>query len=179
MNYFYLNELERNLEIQAHSYLLQKDDALFESQTRTEFNQVCLVNRLKSHTRQFKKFFLTELILTAKIVEVFKEHILVEENEYKYLIKVNQILGVNNLKNSNSKLTRFEEKWNLKSSLRDLMLHKINVQIKLINQLCFSGTLNNFFNDHFDLVNNREKITLNTEAISWVKYKSELEVFSK
>jgi len=173
MNFKYLNELERNLEIQAHSYLLQKDDALFESQTRVELNQVCLVSRLKSHVGLFKKFFLSDLNLFAKIIEIGLEYVLVEEHGFKYLIKVNQILGVSNLSCINSKLSRFEEKWNFKSCLRDLMLRKIQVQIKLVNQQYFQGTLNNLFKDHFDLLTNKEIISLNLDSISWTKFKSE------
>lgn len=177
MNYKYLNELERNLEIQAHSYLLQKDDALFESQTRVEFNQVCLVSRLKSHVGLVKKIFLTDLNLFAKILEIGVEYVLVEEQGFKYLIKVNQILGVDNLSCTNSKLSRFEEKWNFKSCLRDLMLRKTQVQIKMINQQYFQGTLNNLFKDHFDLLTNKEIISFNLDSILWAKFKSDCETF--
>lgn len=178
MNYKYLNDLERNLEIQAHSYLLQKDDSLFESQTRVELNQVSLVNRLKSHIGQFKKFYLSDLNIYAKILEINMESILVENEGFKYLIRVNQILGVNNLSYTNLKLTRFEEKWSLKSSLRDLMLRKIPVQFKLVNQQYLQGTLNNFFNDHLDLLTNLETVSLNINSILWVRYKSDYEIFN-
>ena len=175
MNYKYLNELERNLEIQAHSYLLQKDDFLFESQTRAELNQITLLNRLKSHIGQYKNFYLLDQNIYAKIKEVCTEFILVSENNFDYLIKINQILGVEQLDYDNSKLTRFEEKWNLKSSLRELMLKKVVVQIKMINQQQFQGTLINFFNDHFDLLTNIGSLSLQINSIICVKYKTEIE----
>jgi hypothetical protein len=73
-------------------------------------------------------------------------------------------------------LTRFEEKWNLKSSLRDLMLRKVVVQIKMMNQQQVQGILSNFFKDHFDLVTNNGTLTLQTNLVTWVKYKSEIEI---
>lgn len=174
MNYKYLNELERNLEIQAHSYLLHKDDSLFESQTRTELNQITLVNRLKAHVGQFKKFYLVDANIYAKIIEICTEFVLLEELEFRYLIKINQLLGVEELSSLNSKLTRFEEKWNIKSSLRDLMLRKVIVQIKMMNQQQVQGILANFFNDHFDLMTNNGSLSLQTNLVTWVKYRSEI-----
>ena len=176
MNYKYINELERNLEIQAHSYLLQKDDSLFESQTRTELNQVTLVNRLKAHIGQFKMFYVVDKNIYAKIIEICAEFVLLEELQFRYLININQLLGVEKLSNLNSRLTRFEEKWNLKSSLRDLMLRKVVVQIKMMNQQQVQGILTNFFKDHFDLVTNNGTLTLQTNLVTWVKYKSEIEI---
>jgi len=85
-------------------------------------------------------------------------------------------LGVEKLSNLNSRLTRFEEKWNLKSSLRDLMLRKVVVQIKMMNQQQVQGILTNFFKDHFDLVTNNGTLTLQTNLVTWVKYKSEIEI---
>ena len=173
MNYKYLKDLERNLEIQAHSYLLQKEDVLFESQTRTELNQVCLVNRLKPHIGQIKKFYLADMNFYAKILEVCTDHIVVEESNFNYLIKINQILGVNNLDLINSKLAKFEEKWNFKSNLRKLMIEKKSLNIRTVNQKHFTGKLSNFFSDHIDLSTNSEILTLQIDAIQWVKYRSE------
>jgi len=171
MNFKYLNELERNLEIQAHSFLLQKEDSLFESQTRTEFNQILLVNRLKSQIGKFTKVYLSDLSLFGEIIEISMDHLVVEENDFRYLIKMNQILYLENLTNWNCKLTRFEEKWNFKSSLRDLLLKKTIFQIKITNGQILHGYINNCFNDHFDLITDCKSISIQNNNVSWIKFK--------
>lgn len=175
MNFKYLNELERNLEIQAHSFLLQKEDSLFESQTRTEFNQILLVNRLKSQIGKFTKVYLTDLSLFGEIIEISMDHLVVEENEFRYLIKMNQILYLENLTNWNCNLTRFEEKWNFKSSLRDLLLKKTIIQIKITNGQILLGYINNCFNDHFDLMTDCKSISIQTNHLLWIKFKDNAE----
>lgn len=175
MNFKYLNELERNLEIQAHSFLLQKEDSLFESQTRTEFNQILLVNRLKSQIGKFTKVYLTDLSLFGEIIEISMDHLVVEENEFRYLIKMNQILYLENLTNWNCNLTRFEEKWNFKSSLRDLLLKKTIIQIKITNGQILHGYINNCFNDHFDLITDCKSTSIQTNHVSWIKFKDNSE----
>jgi hypothetical protein len=82
-------------------------------------------------------------------------------------------LGVNHLDLINSKLTKFEEKWNFKSNLRELMIEKKSVNIRTVNQKHFTGKLSNFFSDHIDLSTNSEILTLQIDAIQWVKYRSE------
>jgi len=48
----YLFELERNLELQASGFLMQKDSLLLQSQIRTEQFQIGLFDRVRAKLNQ-------------------------------------------------------------------------------------------------------------------------------
>ena len=53
------------------------------------------------------------------------------------------------------------------------MIENKSVNIRTVNQKHFIGKLSNFFSDHIDLSTNSEILTLQIDAIQWVKYRSE------
>lgn len=170
MNYKFLNELERNLEIQAHSYLLQEDDKHYESQRRTEFAQISFANRLNAHIGQIKKFNLNNIDFEAKILEVCSDFVLIQSNSTKVLLNLNYLESVHDLDIKIKNLSKFEEKWNLRSAIRELMLEHQIVQIQINSGKIYQGKIINVFLNHFDFSTSYETISINLNLVALIKY---------
>ncbi len=174
MNYKFLNELERNLEIQAHSYLLQEDDKHFESQKRTEFAQLTFVNRLNSHIGDLKKFRFLNFNLEGLILEVCSDFVIVLCNSLKVILNLNYLESVEDLNIKSKILGRFEEKWNFRSALRELMLQEKAVYLHTFTGSIYQGQISNIFLNHLDIANNCGKTSINLNSIVLAKYRDEI-----
>lgn len=80
----YLFELERNLELQASGFLMQKDSLLLQSQLRTEYFQIKMLDRIRAMQN-------TDIILDVLdlgnikdiLKEVASDHICLEVEQKK------------------------------------------------------------------------------------------------
>ena len=79
MNDNYLFELERNLELQAASFLMQKDSISLQSQIRTERFQQTLFDRLRAKVNQVITIEIKAIeVFTGILLEVVAGHICLE-----------------------------------------------------------------------------------------------------
>ena len=83
----YLFELERNLELQASGFLMQKDNLLLQSQLRTEHFQIKMLDRIRA--MQNNELILDVLDLgniKGILKEVASDHICLEVGQKEIII---------------------------------------------------------------------------------------------
>lgn len=152
MNDHYLFELERNLELQANSFLMQKDSISIQSQVRTEQFQQTLLDRLRAQTN-------TEITIEVKflnnftgiLLEIAADHACIEIGEKEIAIPVWSIQAIKDLGNKSIPPSILQSKWNFKSYLRSNLLEQNQIVVYLENNKVFTGKINGVYLDHFDI----------------------------
>ena len=165
----YLFELERNLELQAAGFLMQKESILLQSQIRTEQFQINLFDRLRSDISKEVCIEINELkTITGKLCEVASDHICVELGQKELTFPVQSIQAIRNLGNRKKSPSVLQSKWNFQSFLRSNLIEKKQVAICIGKSNILSGTISAVYLDHFDLLNNQSTISIFTHSVIYV-----------
>ena len=165
----YLFELERNLELQAAGFLMQKESILLQSQIRTEQFQINLFDRLRSDISKEVCIEINELkTITGKLCEVASDHICVELGQKELTFPVQSIQAIRNLGNRTKSASVLQSKWNFQSFLRSNLIEKKQVAICIGKSNILSGTISAVYLDHFDLLNNQSTISIFTHSVIYV-----------
>ncbi len=152
MNDNYLFELERNLELQASSFLMQKDGFSVQSQIRTEHFQQNLFDRLRTKAN-------SEITIEVKsrdnftgiLLEIASDHICLEIGEKELAIPNWSIQAIKDLGNKSIQPTILQSKWNFQSFLRSNQLEQNQIVVHLEKNKAIGGIINGVYLDHFDL----------------------------
>jgi hypothetical protein len=148
----YLFELERNLELQASGFLMQKESSLLQSQIRTEHFQISLLDRLRNQVNQEISIDIKGLnTFTGTLKEIASDHICLEVGEKEYAFPVEVIQFIKNVSHKSQLATLLQSKWNFQSYLRSALIEKKQISIYLIQAKIVSGTVSAVYQDHFDL----------------------------
>jgi hypothetical protein len=175
MNQQYLFELERNLELQASGFLLQKQAHQLKSQIRTESFQINILDRLRININKVVEMkLISNEIISGKLIEVASDHLCLENNLKEIVIPLVSVLQFNYLSTETKPATMIQAKWNLQSCLRSLMIEKQLVVLKTLNQSCISGKVNGVFKDHFDFMVLKQRITFRFESIFYLTRDADL-----
>ena len=129
----YLFELERNLELQASGFLMQKDNLLLQSQLRTEHFQIKMLDRIRA--MQNNELILDVLDLgniKGILKEVASDHICLEVGQKEIIIPTWSIQWSKSLIKMSKSATMLQSKWNLQSLLRSVLIEKLDIQELLI-----------------------------------------------
>ena len=165
----YLFELERNLELQAAGFLMQKESILLQSQIRTEQFQINLFDRLRSDISKEVCIEINELkTITGKLCEVASDHICVELGQKELTFPVQSIQAIRNVGNRTKSASVLQSKWNFQSFLRSNLIEKKQVAICIGKSNILSGTISAVYLDHFDLLNNQSTISIFTHCVIYV-----------
>ena len=165
----YLFELERNLELQAAGFLMQKESILLQSQIRTEQFQINLFDRLRSDISKEVCIEINELkTITGKLCEVASDHICVELGQKELTFPVQSIQAIRNLGNRTKSASVLQSKWNFQSFLRSNLIEKKQVAICIGKSNILSGTISAVYLDHFDLLNNQSTISIFTHCVIYI-----------
>lgn len=165
----YLFELERNLELQAAGFLMQKESTLLQSQIRTEQFQINLFDRLRSDISKEVCIEINELnTITGKLCEVASDHICVELGQKELTFPVQSIQAIRNLGNRTKSASVLQSKWNFQSFLRSNLIEKKQVAICIGKSNILSGTISAVYLDHFDLFNDQSTISIFTHCVIYV-----------
>ena len=165
----YLFELERNLELQAAGFLMQKESILLQSQIRTEQFQINLFDRLRSDISKEVCIEINELkTITGKLCEVASDHICVELGQKELTFPVQSIQAIRNVGNRTKSASVLQSKWNFQSFLRSNLIEKKQVAICIGKSNILSGTISAVYLDHFDLLNNQSTISIFTHSVIYV-----------
>lgn len=148
----YLYELERNLEIQATSFLMQKDSALLQSQIRTEHFQQSLFDRLRPKANQTISIDVRSLgSYTGILLEIAADHICLEIGENESIFPIWSIQAIKDLGTKSIQPTVLQSKWNFQSFLRSNHLEHNQIVVNLEAKKVKSGKISGVYLDHFDL----------------------------
>ena len=165
----YLFELERNLELQAAGFLMQKESILLQSQIRTEQFQINLFDRLRSDISKEVCIEINELkTITGKLCEVASDHICVELGQKELTFPVQSIQAIRNVGNRTKSASVLQSKWNFQSFLRSNLIEKKQVAICIGKSNILSGTISAVYLDHFDLLNNQSTISIFIHSVIYV-----------
>ena len=165
----YLFELERNLELQAAGFLMQKESILLQSQIRTEQFQINLFDRLRSDISKEVCIEINELkTITGKLCEVASDHICVELGQKELTFPVQSIQAIRNLGNRTKSASVLQSKWNFQSFLRSNLIEKKQVAICIGKSNILSGTISAVYLDHFDLLNDQSTISIFTHCVIYI-----------
>ena len=165
----YLFELERNLELQAAGFLMQKESILLQSQIRTEQFQINLFDRLRSVISKEVCIEINELkTITGKLCEVASDHICIELGQKELTFPVQSIQAIRNVGNRTKSASVLQSKWNFQSFLRSNLIEKKQVAICIGKSNILSGTISAVYLDHFDLLNNQSTISIFTHSVIYV-----------
>lgn len=165
----YLFELERNLELQAAGFLMQKESILLQSQIRIEQFQINLFDRLRSDISKEVCIEINELnTITGKLCEVASDHICIELDQKELTFPVQSIQAIRNLGNRTKSASVLQSKWNFQSFLRSNLIEKKQVAICIGKSNVLSGTISAVYLDHFDLLNDQSTISIFTHCVIYV-----------
>jgi hypothetical protein len=148
----YLFELERNLELQATSFLMQKDSLSLQSQIRTEHFQLTLFDRLRANVNNELTIEVRSLgNYTGVLLEIAADHICLEIGAKELIIPNWSIQAIKDLGNKSIQPTILQSKWNFQSFLRSSQLEQNQITSHLEGNKVFSGRIIGVYLDHFDL----------------------------
>lgn len=152
MNDNYLYELERNLELQAASFLMQKESALLQSQIRTEHFQQSLFDKLRAKANQTISIDIKSLgNFTGILLEIAADHVCLEIGENESIFPIWSIQAIKDLGNKSIQPTILQSKWNFQSFLRSNHLEQNQIVVHLEAKKVISGKISGVYLDHFDL----------------------------
>ncbi len=152
MDYTYFEQLEKNLELQASGFLMQKETRNLESQIRTEVVQYELSERLRFNLGSEISFIAKELgNIVGVLEEVNTDHFVTKSFNINTIYSMAKVISFDTLALSTRKPNNLESKWNLASALRSLMITKIGIKLVLEGNQVFSGIVVSILKDHFDV----------------------------
>jgi molybdopterin-binding protein len=165
----YLFELERNLELQASSFLMQKDGFSVQSQIRTEHFQQTLFDRLRTKVN-------SEITIEVKsrdnftgiLLEIASDHICLEIGEKELAIPNWSIQAIKDLGNKSIPPTILQSKWNFQSLLRSNQMEHNQIAVHLESKKIISGKILGVYLDHFDLSCNNSAISFFNQNIAYI-----------
>ncbi|MEY2777940.1 MAG: hypothetical protein RL008_36 [Actinomycetota bacterium] len=161
MNENYLFELERNLELQASGFLIQKDSHLLQSQIRTEQFQIGLFDRVRAKLNQDIYIQLFEgPQIKGKVLEVALDHLCLQIGMKEFAIPIWSIAYVSGLTNKTNQATILQSKWKISSYLRSNLIEKNYLAVNISKSLILTGKVTGVFQDNFDLQNIEEKYSI-------------------
>lgn len=152
MNDNYLFELERNLELQATSFLMQKDSFSIQSQIRTEHFQLALLDRLRAKANNeitIEVKFLGSV--TGILLEIVADHICLKIGDKELAIPIWSMQSIKDLGNKSMLPTILQSKWNFQSFLRSSQMEQIQIAVYLESKKVIPGKIIGVYLDHFDL----------------------------
>ena len=169
MNDNYLFELERNLELQANSFLMQKDGFSVQSQIRTEHFQQNLFDRLRTKVN-------SEITIEVKsrdnftgiLLEIASDHICLEIGEKELAIPNWSIQAIKDLGRKSTPPTILQSKWNFQSFLRSNQMEQNQIAVHLESKKVISGKILGVYLDHFDLGCNNSVISFFNQNVAYV-----------
>ncbi len=169
MNDNYLFELERNLELQASSFLMQKDGFSVQSQIRTEHFQQNLFDRLRTKVN-------SEITIEVKsrdnftgiLLEIASDHICLEIGEKELAIPNWSIQSIKDLGRKSIPPTFLQSKWNFQSFLRSNQMEQNQIAVHLESKKVISGKILGVYLDHFDLGCNNSVISFFNQNVAYV-----------
>ena len=165
----YLFELERNLELQATSFLMQKDNLSLQSQIRTEHFQQTLFDRLRTKANKELTIEVRLLAnLTGILLEIAADHICLEIGEKEIIIPNWSIQAIKDLGNKSIQPTILQSKWNLQSFLRSNQLEQNQIVVHLESNKAISGRIIGVYLDHFDLSCTNSVISINNSNLVYI-----------
>lgn len=169
MNDNYLFELERNLELQATSFLMQKDSFSLQSQIRTENFQRTLFDRLRASLNNRITIEVKSLInFSGIILEVAADHICMESGEKELVIPIWSIQAIKDLGNKSINPTIFQSKWNFQSLLRSNQLEQNQIVAHLEDNKVIPGRIIGVYLDHFDIYCNISVISILNQNLIYI-----------
>lgn len=165
----YLFELERNLELQATSFLMQKDGFSVQSQIRTEHFQQNLFDRLRTKVN-------SEITIEVKsrdnftgiLLEIASDHICLEIGEKELAIPNWSIQAIKDLGRKSTPPTFLQSKWNFQSFLRSNQMEQNQIAVHLESKKVISGKILGVYLDHFDLGCNNSVISFFNQNVAYV-----------
>ncbi len=165
----YLFELERNLELQATSFLMQKDGFSVQSQIRTEHFQQKLFDRLRTKIN-------SEITIEVKsrdnftgiLLEIASDHICLEIGEKELAIPNWSIQAIKDLGRKSIPPTILQSKWNFQSFLRSNQMEQNQIAVHLESKKVISGKILGVYLDHFDLGCNNSVISFFNQNVAYV-----------
>jgi hypothetical protein len=165
----YLFELERNLELQASSFLMQKDGFSVQSQIRTEHFQQNLFDRLRTKVN-------SEITIEVKsrdnftgiLLEIASDHICLEIGEKELAIPNWSIQSIKDLGRKSIPPTFLQSKWNFQSFLRSNQMEQNQIAVHLESKKVISGKILGVYLDHFDLGCNNSVISFFNQNVAYV-----------
>lgn len=165
----YLFELERNLELQATSFLMQKDGFSVQSQIRTEHFQQNLFDRLRTKVN-------SEITIEVKsrdnftgiLLEIASDHICLEIGEKELAIPNWSIQAIKDLGRKSTPPTFLQSKWNFQSFLRSNQMEQNQIAVHLESKKVISGKILGVYLDHFDLSCNNSVISFFNQNVAYI-----------
>ena len=165
----YLFELERNLELQATSFLMQKDGFSVQSQIRTEHFQQNLFDRLRTKVN-------SEITIEVKsrdnftgiLLEIASDHICLEIGEKELAIPNWSIQSIKDLGRKSIPPTILQSKWNFQSFLRSNQMEQNQIAVHLESKKVISGKILGVYLDHFDLSCNNSVISFFNQNVTYI-----------
>ncbi len=165
----YLFELERNLELQASGFLMQKDSLLLQSQIRTEQFQIGLFDRLRAKLNQEICVQILEgPQIIGKALEVAFDHLCVQVGIKEFAIPIWSIGFVKGLTNKTRQATILQSKWNISSYLRSNLIEKNQLSVNIGKSIILTGKVEGVFQDNFDLQNIDEKYSIHIPRVTYM-----------
>lgn len=169
MNDNYLFELERNLELQATSFLMQKDGFSVQSQIRTEHFQQNLFDRLRTKVNsEITIEVKSRDNFTGTLLEIASDHICLEIGEKELAIPNWSIQAIKDLGRKSTPPTILQSKWNFQSFLRSNQMEQNQIAVHLESKKVISGKILGVYLDHFDLSCNNSVISLFNQNVAYV-----------
>jgi len=165
----YLFELERNLELQASSFLMQKDGFSLQSQIRTEHFQQNLFDRLR--TKAYSEITIevkSRDNFTGILLEIASDHICLEIGEKELAIPNWSIQSIKDLGRKSIPPTILQSKWNFQSFLRSNQMEQNQIAVHLESKKVISGKILGVYLDHFDLSCNNSVISFFNQNVTYI-----------
>lgn len=165
----YLFELERNLELQASGFLMQKDNLLLQSQLRTEHFQIKMLDRIRA--MQNNELILDVLDLgniKGILKEVASDHICLEVGQKEIIIPTWSIQWSKSLIKTSKSATMLQSKWNLQSLLRSVLIEKLDIIVCLRKDNLLNGQITNVYLDHFDMISEKNIYSIQFSTVKYI-----------
>lgn len=176
MNDNYLFELERNLELQAASFLMQKDSISLQSQIRTERFQQTLFDRLRAKVNQVITIEVKAIeVFTGILLEVAADHICLETGEKELMIPNWSIEAIRDLGTKSIKPSILQSKWNFQSFLRSNLLEQNQIAVYLESKRVISGKVISVYLDHFDISCAGSLISIFNSSVKYISKDRDLD----
>lgn len=172
----YLYEMERNLELQAAGFLLQKESLLLKSQIRAEQIQQSVLDRLRALiNKQLTIIISNSQPITGILKEVAADHICLENSHREIIIPITSISLIKDLTRSTQTASVIQSKWNMNSLLRSFQLEQKNILISLTGNDFHKGCINSVYQDHFDLSENNQNSSIMIQSIRYISVDKDLD----
>lgn len=165
----YLFELERNLELQASGFLMQKDSHLLQSQIRTEQFQIRLFDRIRAQVNQEIQVQISDgTRILGKVLEVASDHLCLQVGMKEFTIPIWSVTYVNKLTNKTRQASILQSKWTFSSYLRSNLIEKNQLVVNLGELIIINGKVVGVFQDNFDIQNAETKYSIPISKIMFI-----------